>query len=397
MALKLSWLNHAIADAGLVTVYWLPEEAGQAAGTVPGGLGSSRMSRTHVQLTGTPQETAAWNAAALTYLGELAPAIAELERVEERVRRWRRRLVGRRWAEATYGRATTAFRDRVEPAAAAYRPVREAVERRIAEQEAQRIEAGLRTYREQERRREEARVRFEAWEWREAAADRPLPDGRTPRELAARGETPQDWPAELRETVGDIDAWWQRVRASVRNERAREEAVRKVVGAITTTAATLEAAGRPGIGAVKDRPYEVRHGWWVHFTWSGLPDATRLRTPPDVPTGHLYAGRWRYNAYLPDRILLTRGPSGAYGLAVVSSESIANGMATRYRWRDWEIERFAESLVPDRLAYHTAHSFEVAVRLRITDHADPAVFVPYADAVARRATAAFRAIAADPA
>ncbi|MFD9360099.1 hypothetical protein [Streptomyces sp. NPDC060031] len=394
MALKISWLNHAIADAGLVTVYWFPEEAAEAEGAVPGLLGSSRVSRTRVQVASTPQEVTAWNAAALAYLGELAPVIGELERVEERVRRWRRRLVSRRWAEATYGRAKAAFLDRVEPAAAIYRPVREAVERRIAEQEAQRIEEGRRAYREQERRRAEARARFEEWEWRQAAADRPLPGGSTPRELAARGETPQAWPAELRETVGDTDAWWQRVRASVRNQRAREEAVQKVAGVITATAAALEAAGRPGISAVKDRPYEVRHGWWVLFTWSGLPDVTWLRTPPDMPMGHLYAGQWRDDSYHPDRILLMRRPSGAYGLAVVTSERIANGLATRYGWWEWEIERFAQALVPDGLVYHTTHTFELAVRLRITDHADPAVFVPYADAVARRATAAFRTVAA---
>lgn len=177
-----------------------------------------------------------------------------------------------------------------------------------------------------------------------------------------------------------------------------KKAVRKVAGAITSTATALEAAGRPGIGTVKDKPYEVRHGWWVHFTWSGLPAATWLRTPPDMPMGHLYAGEWRHDVYLPDRILLMRGPSGAYGLAVVISERIANGPATRYRWGEGEIERFAQALVPHRLAHHTAHTSEVAVRLRVTDHADPAVFVPHADAdadaVARRATAAFRAMAA---
>ncbi|MET9957152.1 hypothetical protein ABZ135_37135 [Streptomyces sp. NPDC006339] len=32
MALKISWLNHAIADAGLFTLYWFPEEADEAEG-----------------------------------------------------------------------------------------------------------------------------------------------------------------------------------------------------------------------------------------------------------------------------------------------------------------------------------------------------------------------------
>lgn len=397
MALKISWLNHAIADAGLVALYWFPEEAGGDERALAGVLCFSRVSRTRVQLPGTPREMTAWNAAALVYLAELVPALTELERVEDRVRRWRRRLGSRRWGEATYGRAEAAFLERVEPAADAYRPVREAVERRIAEQEAERVEAGRRAYREQERRREEARARFEAWERRQAAADRPLPGGSTPRELAARGETPRDWPAELRETVGDVDAWWLRVLASVRNERAREEAVRTVAAAVTATTEALEAAGRPGIGVVKDRPYETRQGWWVHFTWSGLPDTTPfLGTPPGMPTGHLYAGQWRAGVFHPDRVLLLRRHSGVYGLAVVTSESIANGLATRYKWQDWEIGRFAQALVPDRLAYHTSHTYEVAVRLPLVDHADPDIYVPYAGAVARRATAAFRALTPGP-
>ncbi|RKT02431.1 hypothetical protein BX286_0332 [Streptomyces sp. 3211.6] len=395
MALKISWLNRTAARAGLAVAYWFPEEAGGTEPPVLDGLGTSRLSRTGVRVDGDPRELAAWNAAALVYLRELLPAVEELERVEDRVRPWRRRLVGRRWAQAAYGRAEEAFLDRMGPAAAAYRPVREAVERRIAEQEAQRAEAGRRAYREQQRRLEEARARFEEWEWRQAAADRPLPGGSTPRELAVRGETPPAWPAELRETVGDVDAWWRRVHASVRNGRAREEAVRTVVEAITAAGAALEAAGRPGISAVKDRPHETRHGWWVHFDWSGLPEPTWLRTPPGMPTGHLYAGQWRDNDFHPARMLLVPGP--AYGLSLVSSESVANGMATLYKWRDWESDRFARALVPDRLAHHTSHTSEVAVRLPLADHADPAVYVPYAETVARRAAEAFRAVVTDAA
>ncbi|MFF4105121.1 hypothetical protein [Streptomyces sp. NPDC001903] len=394
MALKISWLHRAIADADLLNVYWFHEEDGQARRAAPGGLGSSYVRRTEVYVAHAPQEAAVWNAAALAYLSALRPAVKELERVEERVRPWRGRWVGRRWAEATYARAEAAFLERVEPAAAAYRLVREAVERRMAEGNAGRAEAGRRADQEREQRRKKARARFEAWERRQAAADRPLPGAGTPRELAARGETPQDWPAELRETVGDIDTWWERVRGSVRNERAREEAVRQVVEVITETVAGLESAGRPGIGAVKDRPDQLRHGWWVDFTWSGLPEATWLGPPPDMPTGHLNAGRWEDDVYHPDRMLLTRSPFGAYGLAVVTSENIGNGLATLYKWQEWDIEEFAQALLPELLDYTMTHAFEVSVSLPITDHADPAVFVPYAEEVARRATAAFRAVAA---
>ncbi|MEU9182025.1 hypothetical protein AB0C90_35400 [Streptomyces sp. NPDC048550] len=48
MALKSSWRHHAIADAGLVTLYWFPDEpreVGGAEGPVPDLLGSSRLSR----------------------------------------------------------------------------------------------------------------------------------------------------------------------------------------------------------------------------------------------------------------------------------------------------------------------------------------------------------------
>ncbi|MDX2389356.1 hypothetical protein [Streptomyces sp. NPDC017949] len=79
----------------------------------------------------------------------------------------------------------------------------------------------------------------------------------------------------------------------------------------------------------------------------------------------------------------------------MTSESIANGLATRHNWWEREIEPFAQALIPDTLAYRTTHTFEIAVILRITDHADRAAFMPYAAAVTRRATAAFRTMAAE--
>src|SRR4029077_15021701 len=116
-------------------------------------------------------------------------------------------------------------------------------------------------------------------ERRQAVADRPLPGGLTPRLMAARGDNPTSWPPEVEAAVGDLATWWAGVCASVCNRQARAEAMRKVIEAITSTAAALEEAGRPGISAVEEKTDEVLYGWWVDFTWSDLPDVARLRTP----------------------------------------------------------------------------------------------------------------------
>jgi hypothetical protein len=225
---------------------------------------------------------------------------------------------------------------------------------------------------------------------RQAVADRRLAGGLTPRELADRGEDPPAWPRAVRDAVGDVEAWWAGVVASARNERALTMGVQEVVSAITTMAAALEAAGRPGITAVRDKPHEVLHGWWIDFDWSDLPSTQTLRIPPEMPVAHLLAGDWDYDLYLPNRRLLTRSNSGKYQLATVTSENIANGLARRHRWWIRDIEEFAESLLPIWITYRERYGvYNKELRTRLPHHADPAAYIPYVQAVAEHAAAAF--------
>lgn len=389
MALRITWRSYSVGDDDLVTVYWFPEDSDSRRGIVR-ELGVA-VSLEHVDVTGTPDEIAGWTAVATAYVDEVAAAAAELRRVEPRIWRWLRRPVVRRWAEAKYDEVKASYLDRVRAAASAYQPVLDVVERRFAEQEAVRLEAAKRAQQERERRQREAEARFQAWERRQAVADRPLPGGLTPRLMAARGDNPTSWPPEVEAAVGDLATWWAGVCASVCNRQARAEAMRKVIEAITSTAAALEEAGRPGISAVKEKPYEVLHGWWVDFTWSDLPDVARLRTPPDMPVGHMQ-GEWHYDLYLQDRTLFTPTRSGGYQCATVTSQRVAN-MFTQHTWRKRDIEAFADELFPDSITYMTHHYLTFrSVRTPMTDHADPAIFVPYVQAVTHRAVAAFQAL-----
>jgi hypothetical protein len=391
MALRYLWRSCSVGEDDLVTVYWFPEEPDWRTGYVRQKLGTD-VSQEYVDPTATPDEIASWAPAATAYVDQVAAAAAELRLVELQVWRWRRRPVVRRWAQAKYDKAKVSYLDRVRAAASAYQPVRDVIEQRLAEQEAVRLEAVRQALEAQARRQEEGRARFQAWERRQAVADRQLSGGLTPRQMASRGDNPTSWSPEVQAAVGDVASWWAGVRASVRNDQARAEAVREVVEAITATAAALEEAGRPGISAVKKEPHEKLSGWWVDFTWSGLPDVARLRTPPDAPVSHLPAGDWDYDLYLPDQMLFT--PSlGTYQLATVTSQDIANGLARRYSWWARDVERFAEDLFPAWITYRERYGMYYRhVHTPITNHADPAVYVPYVQSVAQRAVAAFHAL-----
>jgi hypothetical protein len=308
------------------------------------------------------------------------------------------------WWRRRRAKAEAAYLWRTRAAAAAYSPVREAVEERLAKAEAVRREQTKLAFEEQEHRLAEARVRSAVWQERQAVADRPLPGGLTPRELADRGVNPPAWPPEVRDAVGDVESWWAGLVASARNERGLTAAAQKVISAITSTAAALEAAGRPGITAVNDIPSEVIYGWWIDFDWSDLPSTEPLRTPPDIPVGHLALGDWNYELDLRDRVVLRRLYPGGYGLANVSGPwsltpfrglGFNNGTGPNYRWVTEDIERFAEDLIPTWITYRERHAPYVDVlRTRLPRHVDPAVYIPYVQAVAERAATAFTALVA---
>jgi hypothetical protein len=391
MASKMSWRHHSARSAP-VTVYWFSEEHDWRTGTVREVLGDS-VSGHPVDPPATPDEVAGWSAAADAYVSEVVAAAIDLNRADARTSKWRRRPLVRRWARARFDAAAKSFADRVRTATARYEPVREAVDGRLAEQEATRRRMVEAERKRRARAWRAAHGRFLAWRRRYEVADRELPGGRTPRQLAAEGANPAGWPPEVAAAVGDVDSWWAGVRASAVNERARAAAVRRVVEAITTTAAALEHAGRPGIGLVRDEPGDPQLGWVVRFTWPDLPGVERLRRPPDIPTDHLWRGDWDYGPHLPDRKVLTPGWSGEYGFADVAGTELGNAATRRHTWWTQAPRVFADRLFPDRVVYrqryrHVAEDVEIPM----AHYADPADFVPYVEAVARRAVAILRAL-----
>lgn len=412
-AFLLTWrrpaAGHGDWDDDEAVLYWFAEKPSGDDAT-----GALRAWESHLSLgrsvrcrpispPGTPAEISAWTSAANAYIDEVVAATYDLWSAKERLRRrswWPARL----WAMPRYRDAKAAALDRVDAATSAYQPVREAIDRQLADQTAADAEAARRAHQQEARRRRAAEARFQAWQRRQAVADRPMPGGLTPREMAARGDSPADWPPEVAATVGDIDTWWAGVRASVRNEQARAEAVRAVTEAVTAAATALEKAHRPGISAVIEAPRRILHGWWVDFRWS-RPGVARLRTPPDMPADHLWGGTWHYDLYLPDRLLfyvpgldratdpekMTVRPD-AYSFASVTTERIGGSDYTRPAWWTRNIAEFAESLFPSRISYRgyfPSPGFDTP----ITEHADPAVFVPYVHAVAHRAVATIQALA----
>lgn len=390
----MSWRHH-LAHTVPVTVYWFPEEDDWRTGAVRKALGDGASGHP-VDPQATEAETDGWSAAATAYVEEVAAAAAELDRVAARTARWRRTPLVSRWAAARLAEARTSFEDRVSAATARYQPVRKAVEDRLAEQE----ETRRREAEEERERRARAwrlaEGRFQAWQRRHAVADQVLPGGRTPRQLAADGGAPAEWPGEVVALVGDVDEWWAGLRESVVNRRAREAAVRTVVDAVDATTAALDKAGRPGIQRIEDQPPVHLDGWWVEFSWKGLPGVQRLSRPPDIPVDHLWQGDWWYDLYLYDRLVLTPGWRGDYRFATATSSEIANGMARRHSWLMWSVEEFADMLFPDIVTYRQRYHFEADdVEIPMTDYADPAVFVPYVEAVARRVVGVFRELARD--
>ncbi|QGZ52565.1 hypothetical protein GPZ77_33460 [Streptomyces sp. QHH-9511] len=327
MALQISYRGLRLGSDLEITLYWFPREPDRPADYVARVLGAERTPLPRdVDVSGTPEEIASWTTAVAVFVEHIAREQEELRKAQRRIRRW---AVTERRKRAKFDDAHRSFEERVRPAAAAYQPVRDVIEARLAEQEAQAREASRRVFQEQERRRAEAVARFREWERRQEVADRPLPGGLSPRQMAARGDAPTSWPPEVQAAAGDLAGWWAGVQASVRNRQARAQAVRKVVEAITRTAAALEAAGRPGISTIKGNPDEVLCGWWIRIDWSDLPDTTRLRTPPALPPGFREETIWQYRLSLPSDQIFTVNRSGEFGFASELKLRGPGGTATR--------------------------------------------------------------------
>jgi hypothetical protein len=380
VVLRLLWYFYA----DQCTVFWFPSESESpnywTDGYVAKTLGR-RLDGQHIRINATPAEVRSWSAAATAYVDEVAAAARELKlRKEGARRRWGpwRWMDQRRLAEAE-----AVHRERFEAAQARYRPVLGMIEQRVAEAERAERAAAAKTDEERKRRIEAARARFEAWERRQALADRPLFDGRSARELAASSDTPSSWPSE----IDDPESWWAGVQAAVRNETARVAAVQAIADVVTTVAAVLEETGRPGISAIKDDP-GVLHGWWVEFDWSGLPSTDALTVPPDIPVSHIPGGEWHYFLHLPSRkILLPRA-----AIASATTETLKNSIGTRHHWSIKDAGTFANFLLPRTMLYRNVHDLlGDSIYVPMTEHADPDAYVPYVRAVAECAAAAFTA------
>ncbi|MET9324621.1 hypothetical protein ABZX75_31345 [Streptomyces sp. NPDC003038] len=391
MALQISYRGLRLGTDLEITVYWFPREPDRPADYVPRVLGAGRTSMPRdVDVSGTPEELASWTTAAALFVEQIAYAQEELRKAQRRIRR--RWAMTERRRRVKFDDADASFEERVRPAVALYQPVRDVIEARIAEQEAHAREASRRAFQEKERRGMEAAARFREWESRQEVADRPLSDGLSPRQMAARGDSPTNWPPEMQAAVGDLTAWWAGVRASVRNRQARAQAVRKVAEAITRTAAALEEAGRPGINTIKANPEEVLCGWWIRFNWSDLPDTTRLRTPPDVPPGYIDEKGWLYDLFLPSDEIFTVNKSGEFGFASELRWRRPGGYGYEYTWSKQSTEQFTESLIPTEIIAVRALAGNDHLTFPMTDHADPDAYVPYVEAVAERAAAHFHAL-----
>ncbi|MBT2452978.1 hypothetical protein J7F03_39325 [Streptomyces sp. ISL-43] len=393
MALQISYRGFLLGADLEITVYWFPREPDRPADYVTDALGAWHTSMpNHVDVSGTPEEITSWTTAAALFVKQIAAEQEELRKAQRRIRRWDWTTTYRRVREK-HDDAQASFLERVRPAAAAYQPVRDAIEARLAEQEAHARETRRRAYQEEERQRMEVIARFREWESRQEVADRPLSGGLSPRQMAVRGDNPSSWPPEVQAAVGDLAVWWAGVRASVRNRQASAQAVRKVAEAITRTAAALEEAGRPGINTIKAGPHEVLRGWWIHFNWSDLPPTTRLRTPPDVPPGCVDEKRWHYQLFLPSDRIFTVNRSGEFGFATESRSMIPpGGYGYRYKWLKQSIEQFAERLIHTEIIAFRALGRDGHLTFPMTDHADPDAYVPYVEAVAERAAARFHAL-----
>ncbi|MEU6896145.1 hypothetical protein ABZ934_31235 [Streptomyces sp. NPDC046557] len=396
MALQISYRGVRLGEDLDITVYWFPRDPDRPANYLSDTLGAWRVSMPRdVDVSGTPEEVASWNDAAASFVQRITAEDLKLAKAERHIGRWDS-LVTRRRARLRYDDVRASFLEAVRSAAAVYQPVRDVIEARLAEQESHTRELRRRAYQEKERQWMEEAARFREWERRQEVAERPLSGGLSPRQMAARGDGPVNWPPEVRSAVGDPSLWWAGVRASVRNRQASALAVRRVVVAITETAAALEEAGRPDIDTIKGRPQEVLRGWWIHFDWSDMPDTTRLRTPPNVPAGCVEDKDWHYQLYLPSDHIFTVYRSGEFGFAREHGSKIpSGGYGTTYTWIKRNIEQFAEELIHNEIIAFRAPGHQGHQAYPMTDHADPDAYVPYVEAVAERAAANFHALLPD--
>jgi hypothetical protein len=114
-----------------------------------------------------------------------------------------------------------------------------------------------------------------------------------------------------------------------------------------------------------------------------------------VPLGHLLAGTWHLDLYLPDQVLFVASSAHRdYHFAIESTEHVGYSTYTRKVWWQRDSADFVRSLFPVSATYTETYGSQ-SLRFPIADHADPAAYGPYVEAVAAHVAAAVRALLPD--
>ncbi|NUT37281.1 MAG: hypothetical protein HOV79_29905 [Hamadaea sp.] len=377
-----------------------------------------------LSVTGTPEEGEAWRQAAIVFFERARLAAVPLlrQRTVHRRLRWISWLPGLRGVlTRRQETARSAYLTEVQAAMREVRAAQAEIEPRLAAQEAARLAEGKRLYEEQEARRRAATAKAEAWQRRMAAEDAVAAaarwstraedgvvrvglagrDGVTARHLAAADVSHVEWDAGARaaveESVDDFAAWWERLLRIARNTAARDAAIARLVGAIDTTAAALEAAGRPGIAvSASDTSRAVRHGWTPAFDPAPLAVPAPRFQPPPTP------GEWaewhlggvfgpygdRVAQIVLGGVMLTVHADG-YRVSHLAHTGTSDYTRHQRGWRDKTPREYADDVFPDTARFLRRQLYSEVLSCRLTEYMEPAEYVPYVAAVAELGAAGF--------
>ncbi|WP_395298255.1 hypothetical protein ACF9IK_35945 [Kitasatospora hibisci] len=387
----------------------------------------------------TAGEVNRWRDAAVAYIAEAEAAADEVRRAlagggrrssARRVPVVRARLARRRL------RAEEAYTARMAAAAAAYRPVVEEIEVRVAvvreeervarERAAARAEAERLTryaeFQEWTKRRTDAAqaADLRLWSWEHEPdvlrvllhdANRHTQAPLTARELAkilvvlaGRGPLRVAWePAARRRVeevtgVGTFPLWWRALLGTTVNAQAREAAEQEIVATAERVVAALVAAGEPGIQSYSAGTSESVRGWRVLLDWPTHVPPPVVTLPP-MPWANR-GDRWWYRSYgdTPSdygtlTLTIAGWLPGSVGFTEVRTEIVYHGF-TRQRWSTVTAALFAHLLLDDEIR-HRGPGQPAYFTLRIGEHAEARRFVPFVTALAAMVTTALLDLARD--
>ncbi|MFC5891010.1 hypothetical protein [Kitasatospora aburaviensis] len=384
-------------------------------------------------------EVDGWRDAAVAYIAEAEAAADEVREVRARGSRRqlaRRVPVVRARLAARRRSAEVAYASRMAAAAAAYRPVLEEIDVRIAtvreEERVARQRAAARAeterlaryaeFQEWTKRRTDAAqaADLRLWTWEHEPdvlrvllhdVNRHAQPPLTARELAkitvvlaGRGSARVTWePAARRRVeeeiaVGTFALWWRGLLDTTVNARAREAAEQEIVTTAERVGAALAAAGEPGVAAYSAGNSDFVRGWRVLLDWpTHVPPP--VFTPPPLPWASS-GDRWWYRSYgdTPgDYSTLTLRIAGwlpgSVGFAEVGTEIVYHTF-TRRRWSTVTAALFARLLLDDEISHRGPGQPEYFT-LRVGEHAQARHFVPFVTALAAMVTTALLDLARD--